>query len=522
METLLNNLTFLAKYDYLFLIAISALMLVILYVLLSLNKENTHHFNRIFNQSKDTILAIEETESDIREHFAKNARNLQQISEFVRKNIKEGIHEMNTSVLETHANERAPLEAVATQVTAITAGNSKLEALLEKQGVFLHDNFGDLVASNKNVQQEIQHSLSGAVNEQSRRIEQLQQLLQEQTNKSSESVEAIRDAVTSQLVELMMKERALQQETQSQMTQLIGGSIDRLTNEMDAKLTMVTDKVSNRFNENLASTMQSFHNLQQQIDALIAAKNDIDSLGQDVSSLARMMLQKDSGGITQGHLPDMLAAMLPDDAYILNPVIEGHSAAAQLMLPGDRGAVVVDNNFSLENFDDILTGDVEQARATFNNSLIQHINTVADNFIKPPVTGNSALLFVASETAFAEIQAHHRNAVNLAAERQVWMVSPTTLAAALNMARSALKDQKARGQLEQMRVALQQVVQEAQQFENRLLEIGDHVNNAMRSVQRAESAGAKLFGDVRDVAHIADERQPAAKPAALPETQQSL
>lgn len=496
---LLTLYSLLQKHETGLLLFVLAFLILIVIQRKGLMRRNEALFNGIEKGLKELTFAHDDKTLDIENKLTDLNLRIKGILDNKQAQISSDIKELEQSIARSEATGSDNLE--------------KIRALFEKHGVFLHDRFGELAAGEEQRRQEMRQIITESLAEQKSGLDAIHNLVRTQTEREDKTVEQLRQSVTSQVAELILKERNAQQESQKQMISLISDSINRLTGEVDAKLSLITDKVSTRFNENLASTMQSFQSLQQQIDAFIAAKNDIDLLGRDVTSLTRLILNKESGGITSGHLPDMLAAMLPDDSYLLNPVINGHPAAAQLMLPGEQGAVVIDNNFPTQGFDAIIAPDSsdserQEARQRFDDSLHTHINKVADCFIAPPLTGNSVLLFIPSEIIFAEIQAHHKNCASLAAERQVWLVSPVTLAAALNMARSALKDQRARDQLEQMRQALQHIAHEAQNFEARLLEIGDHVNNAMRSVQRAESAGMKLFSEVRSVSGNGGRQQP--------------
>ena len=67
--------------------------------------------------------------------------------------------------------------------------------------------------------------------------------------------------------------------------------------------------------------------------------------------------------------------------------------------------------------------------------------------IIPGVTSDGAMMFVPAEAVFAEIHAHHRDIVEFAQQRRVWIVSPTTLMAVLNTVRAVLKDVETRKQI---------------------------------------------------------------------------
>ena len=210
------------------------------------------------------------------------------------------------------------------------------------------------------------------------------------------------------------------------------------------------------------------------------------------------------GTLARERLSDLLAQSLPSDFYQLEaPLQNGSFASALLRLPEPNSAVVIDAELSLDKFFKSLDGEADdsvraQAREDFHKTTVERINFVADNLITPPETGDSAFLFVPAEAAFAEIQAHHHEVVELAIQRRIWLVSPTTVIAIINTARAAVRDYQTQQQLEKIRETAADILKEAQVFENRIVEIGDHVNSAWRSVQRAETAGSRLLGRVRE------------------------
>lgn len=67
-------------------------------------------------------------------------------------------------------------------------------------------------------------------------------------------------------------------------------------------------------------------------------------------------------------------------------------------------------------------------------------NQQKPKYIVPGETAESALLFVPSESIFAEIHHHHQPIVDFANSRRVGIVSPTTLMAVLTAVRGVLKD----------------------------------------------------------------------------------
>ncbi len=86
------------------------------------------------------------------------------------------------------------------------------------------------------------------------------------------------------------------------------------------------------------------------------------------------------------------------------------------------------------------------ARREFSAAIRLHVRAIAEKYIVPGETADSALMFVPSEAVYAEIHANFPNLVEEAGRLRVWIVSPTTLMATLTTMRVVLKDVRMREQ----------------------------------------------------------------------------
>ena len=74
------------------------------------------------------------------------------------------------------------------------------------------------------------------------------------------------------------------------------------------------------------------------------------------------------------------------------------------------------------------------------------MKAIAEKYIVPGETADSALMFLPSEAVYAELHASFPNLVDDAGKARVWIVSPTTLMATLTTIRAVLKDVRMREQ----------------------------------------------------------------------------
>ncbi len=294
------------------------------------------------------------------------------------------------------------------------------------------------------------------------------------------------------------------------LPEMLAQSIHRLGVEMNAKLTLLNDKLERQMESRWSDALVSLASLRDRIEELAGAGEKMDSR-RDMSPFSPLMYahaDEEKDGARQ--LSEILPQVLPIENFTLNAELPGgRRADALVRFPDPRDSIAIDAGFTPPHAG---SGGEYDAKRAFADALAARIAHVADNLIVPPHTGENALLFISSEAVFAEIHSHHRDAVKLAQSRGVWLTSPATLPAVIGAVNTAVRDHHARRRLRELRETVAQIVEEARHFENRLTEIGDHVNSAWRSVQRAENAGGRLIGGIRDMSRAAREPETSRFP----------
>ena len=359
-------------------------------------------------------------------------------------------------------------------LVAVEESTKTIKNAVTEQEMYLHDRFATLANDNKTNSNIPPETLS------------------EITQKITQMEERLEDIINNRLSGLDYIEGL--DEKISSLT------VSRMEENINPKINQLEERLEDIMNNRLSGSLEYMEGLSEKISSFFAVQSEMDKISKNVTQLSRLLSASGGGTLARERLSDLLAQSLPSDFYQLEaPLQNGSFASALLRLPEPNSAVVIDAELSLDKFFKSLDGEADdsvraQAREDFHKTTVERINFVADNLITPPETGDSAFLFVPAEAAFAEIQAHHHEVVELAIQRRIWLVSPTTVIAIINTARAAVRDYQTQQQLEKIRETAADILKEAQVFENRIVEIGDHVNSAWRSVQRAETAGSRLLG----------------------------
>lgn len=248
----------------------------------------------------------------------------------------------------------------------------------------------------------------------------------------------------------------LSQQEDERINRIISSLDNKLTNnniEVDNKLNLYNEKSMHLMQQSLRTLDQKLHQ-QQQIQALQskyilervtkldAAQQQIIGLGDSIDSLEKTLNDKKARG-TFGEI--RLEVILTDVFGQHNNQIwdrqvsmsNGKTVDFLLHAPQPLGDICIDSKFPLEGYQRILDSNNEEelrkARSSFDQDVIKHINAISEKYIIDGETANQAIMFIPSETIFSEIYAYHEKLINLSYEKHVWIVSPTTLMAILNL-----------------------------------------------------------------------------------------
>ena len=160
-----------------------------------------------------------------------------------------------------------------------------------------------------------------------------------------------------------------------------------------------------------------------------AAQKNITELSQQVVGLQDILSNKQArGAFGEIQLKDLVTAILPPSAYGFQAKLSnGRVADCLLNLPNPPGAIVIDAKFPLESYHELRNAEDDAARKraerAFGTAVMTHVRNIAERYIVPDETAESALMFLPSEAVFAELHASLGDVVEKSYRARVWIVS---------------------------------------------------------------------------------------------------
>ena len=286
-------------------------------------------------------------------------------------------------------------------------------------------------------------------------------------------------------------------------------------------------QVSGTMNENLQGsarrTAQSLGELQQRLQAIDKAQDNITKLSGDVLSLQDILSNKQTrGAFGEIQLKDIVGKALPADSYTWQATLSnGKRADCLIHLPNPPGPIVVDSKFPLEAYEALRNAETQhelnEAARMMRTAVKAHIKAISEKYILDGETADGALMFLPSEAVYAELHANFPELVREGFAARVWIVSPTTCMATLNTMRAILKDARMQEQAGAIRRELGNLFKDVERLGARVENLDRHFGQAAKDISEikisADKAGRRARRlDNFDFEELAPEPNPTVVP----------
>ena len=270
---------------------------------------------------------------------------------------------------------------------------------------------------------------------------------------------------------------------------------------MEQRLAQVQEQMNQNLHGSARRTAQSLGELQQRLQTIDKAQENITKLSGDVLSLQDILSNKQTrGAFGEIQLNDIVTQALPSDSYTLQHTLSnGKRADCLIHLPNPPGPICIDSKFPLEAYEALRNAsndwEVNEAAKFLRSSVKKHIKDISEKYILDGETADGALMFLPSEAVYAELHANFPELVREGFAARVWIVSPTTCMATLNTMRAILKDARMREQAGAIRRELGLLFSDVDRLGTRVENLDRHFNQAAKDISdikiSADKAGRR-------------------------------
>jgi DNA recombination protein RmuC len=332
-------------------------------------------------------------------------------------------------------------------------------------------------------------------------------------------------ALTGRLSQLAESQQAAQTQLQSQLGERLQAQERAVTKLLEERLSDVTRRVGENLQKSAEKSAESMSQLQERLAVIDAAQKNLVTLSEEVVSLQDILSNKQArGAIGQTQMEDLVRNMLPPHAFGFQHTLStGKRADCVIRLPNPPGLICVDSKYPHEAYVALVNADNDRGRAlavsAFKADVTKHIRDIADKYIVPGETADSAIMFVPAESVFATLHDRFPDLVQLGFQRRVYIVSPTTLMATLNTVRAVLKDAQMREQAHVIQAEIGKMMDDVRRLDERVGKLGNHFDQTQKDVKDILTSTGKIVKRGESIAEIQID-PPVEAPKAAPQLRQ--
>ena len=289
----------------------------------------------------------------------------------------------------------------------------------------------------------------------------------------------------------------------------LAGRLDQMASEdaarwasfgktLEDRLDAVSKRLGDGLTQSTTTTAESLGDLKKRLHVIDEAQKNITELSGQVVGLQDILANKQArGAFGNIQLENLVRAALPPSAYAFEVTLSNKRRADCLIkLPNPPGSIVVDSKFPLEGYSALHNARDEPARIAagraFGQSILKHVHDIAERYILPGETAESALMFLPSEAVYAELHANFTGVVEKSYRARVWIVSPTTLMATLNTVRAVLKDAHMREQAGFIQTEVHTMLRDVGRLDERVAKLQRHFDLAREDMREVRISADKV------------------------------
>jgi DNA recombination protein RmuC len=291
------------------------------------------------------------------------------------------------------------------------------------------------------------------------------------------------------------------------------GDIARAVNE---RLDRMTHKVGTDLNETSRKTHESIAKLNERLAVIDTAQKNLTELSTNMVSLQEILANKQArGAFGQMRMETIVKDGLPKSAYTFQATLSnGKRPDCLVHLPGHDAGIVIDAKFPLEGFEALRAAKADaerqQAAKRVKIDVSKHVDDIAGRYLIPGETQDTAILFVPSESIYAELHDNFEDLVQKAYRTRIVLASPNMLMLMVQTIQAVLKDVRMRQQAGLIQKEVMSLMDDVHRLNDRVLKLQQHFGQANADIDQILISTDKVVSRSRKIETLDLEESPAA------------
>ena len=283
----------------------------------------------------------------------------------------------------------------------------------------------------------------------------------------------------------------------AEMGQALVGRQAEMSRAVNERLDSVTHKVGQSMEQTTRNTMDSLRVLHERLGIIDNAHKNLTDLTSQVTTLRDVLANKQSrGAFGQARMEAIVQDGMPKDSYAFQHTLSNRTRPDCVIFLPDQRPLCVDAKFPLEAFTALrdARSDEEKKAATqrLRQDVMKHVTDIADKYLIPGETQDTALMFVPSESVYAEIHDGFDDVIQKAYRARIVLVSPSLLMLAIQVMQQIMKDARMRDAADLIRTEVMHMSDDLGRLRERVLKLQKDFSSVNEDVRQILISADKI------------------------------
>jgi DNA recombination protein RmuC len=281
------------------------------------------------------------------------------------------------------------------------------------------------------------------------------------------------------------------------MGELLARAQSQLQQTVHERLDAVSQTLGQSMQTSTKHTVENLQKLNERLAVIDGAQKNITDLATTVSSLQSVLANKQSrGAFGQGRMETIVSDALPKGAFEFQFTLSNRSRPDCCVFMPDKRPLVIDAKFPLESVTAFREAKTDEERklasARLRQDVGKHVADIAEKYLVAGETQDLALMFVPSESVYAELYDGFDDIFQKAYRAKVIIVSPSLLMLAIQVIQQIRKDARMREAADKILVEVGLLLTDVTRLRDRVENLEKHFGNVNTDIKQIVTSADKI------------------------------
>ncbi|MCA3555357.1 DNA recombination protein RmuC [Aestuariivirga sp.] len=278
----------------------------------------------------------------------------------------------------------------------------------------------------------------------------------------------------------------------------LSGALKSLVDQSQGSQIQLVSTLDERLSDQAERTGQSLKQLHERLAVIDAAQKNIAALSGEMLSLKDILSNKQArGAYGQARMEAIIRDGLPSHAYAFQGSLSNNTRPDCLVsLPDSDIKLVIDAKFPLEAFNALKAAgsenDLRNAEARLRGDVLKHVKDIAGKYLLPGETHETAIMFVPSESVYAELYEKFEDVIQKAHRARVILASPNVLMLLVQTLQAIFRDVRMREQAGLIKAEVTKLLEDVDRLKERVGDLQKHFGAASSDLEKLGVSAGKI------------------------------